>query len=268
MKDEEATGLEALIVLNYEQGNLSEVQQHSLHAAERGRLASPTTTAYMLAHTGACLAEIGRDIPRAEALLLEAQSIGDRIGLETIDIPFGLGFIRRHQGEVEEARHLLRQGWQKARAAQDHWRECTSLTNLVMLELEAGNPSAALDCCSELIHVTAQMSEGSEAPHAAALDALVRYLMGEKNAEEALERSRQTLHQIDSPRMLAYIQTVAARMDLQQGRTKKAIARAEEALEAAQIVNNPSEIALAWAVIIQASIRLENHQCATQHVAQ
>ncbi|HEY9600881.1 MAG TPA: hypothetical protein V6C85_04670 [Allocoleopsis sp.] len=68
--------------------------------------------------------------------------------------------------------------------------------------------------------------------------------------------------------MLAYIQTVAARMDLQQGRTKKAIARAEEALEAAQIVNNPSEIALAWAVIIQASIRLENHHCATQHVAQ
>lgn len=74
LKDEEAIGLEALIVLNYDHGNLSAVQQHSLRAAEQGRTASPTTTLYVLAHTGSCLAEIGRDIPRAEALLLEAQS--------------------------------------------------------------------------------------------------------------------------------------------------------------------------------------------------
>jgi DNA-binding SARP family transcriptional activator/predicted ATPase len=258
LKDEEATALEALIVLNYDHGNLSEVQQHSLRAAEQGRTASPATTMYMLAHTGSCLAEIGRDIPRAEALLLEAQSIADRLGLGTIDIPFGLGCVRRYQGQVDEARSLLRQGWQLAQLAQDHWRECTSLTNLVMLELEAGQPSVALDYCSELVHVSAQMGDGSEAPHAAALDALTRYLLQEKQAAIALEQSCQILKQIDSPRILAYIQTIAAEWDLRQDNVNQAIARAKEALEAAQVVNNPSELTLAWATVIQASRSLSN----------
>ena len=201
LKDEEAIGLEALIGLNYDHGNLSAVQQHSLRAAEQGRTASPMRTLYMLAHTGSCLAEIGREIPRAEALLLEAQSIADRLGLEASDIPFGLGCVRRYQGEIEEARSLLRQGWQMAQRLQDHWRECTCLMNLVMLELEVGQFALALDYCSELIQVSAQMGEGSEAPHAAALDALTRYLLQEKNAAESLERSRQVLKRIELTRL-------------------------------------------------------------------
>lgn len=256
LKDEEATGLEALIDLNYNHGNLSEVQRHSLRAAEQGRSASPATTMYMLAHTGDCLAEIGRDIPRAEALLLEAQSIADRLGMDTIDIPLGLGCVRRYQGQVEEARLLLHQGWQLAQLAQDHWRECTCLINLVMLELEAGQPLVALDHCSELIHVSAQMGEGSEASHAAALDAITRYLLQEPNAEAALERSRRTLKQIDSPRILSYIQTLAAEWNLDQGNYQQALIHAEEALESAQVVDNPSEIALAWSVFIQAQQQL------------
>jgi DNA-binding SARP family transcriptional activator/predicted ATPase len=265
LNDEEATGLEALIVLNYDHGNLSEVQQHSLRAAEQGRTASPATTMYMLAHTGSCLAEIGRDISRAEALLLEAQSIADRLGLDTIDISFGLGCVRRYQGQVEDARSLLRQGWQMAQRAQDHWRECTCLTNLVMLELEAKQPSLALDYCSELIHVSGQMGEGSEAPHAAALDAVTRYLLQEKNAGEAVERSRQVLKKIDSPRILSSIQTIAAAWDLHQGNVDQALLRAEEALEAAQVVDNLSEIALAGAIVIRANCQLKQVDWAKQH---
>lgn len=268
LKDEEATGLEALIALNYDHGNLGEVQMHSLRAAEQGRAASPSTMMYMLAHTGSCLAEIGRDIPRAEALLLEARSMGDRLGLDTIDIPFGLGCVRRYQGQVEEARSLLRQGWQMAEEAQDHWRECTCLINLVMLELEMGQPAIALDYCSDLIHVSAQMGEGSEAPHAAALDAVTRYWLQEENAATTLGRSCQVLHQIDSPRILAFIQTIAAQWDLQQGNGNQAIARAKEAYAAAQVVDNPSEIALAGAALIQAYRQLGNGDDAKQHFIQ
>lgn len=265
LKDEEAMGLEALIVLNYDHGNLSEVQRHSLRAAEQGRNASPSTTMYMLAHTGSCLAEIGREMIRAEALLFEAQSIADRLGVEAIDIPFGLGCVRRYQGQINEARALLQQGWQMAQIAQDHWRECTCLTSLVMLELEAGQPALALDYCSELIHVSAQMGEGSEAPHAAALDAVTRYLLQEKNSGEALERSRQVLKKIDSPRILSYVQTIAAAWDLQQGNVKQAIWRAEEALEAAQLVANPSEIALAGANVIRSHRQLGEIDAANRH---
>ncbi|MEW6494066.1 MAG: hypothetical protein AB1589_16365 [Cyanobacteriota bacterium] len=221
--------------------------------------------AYMLAHTGSCLADIGRDLNRAEALLLEAESLADRLGLKIIDIPFGMGIMRRYQGKVAEARQLLAQGWRMTQIAQDHWRECACLTNLVMLELEAGEPRQALDYCSELVTVTAQMSGGTEAPHAAALDAVIRYALGEKEAAEAIARSCLTLQRLDSPRMLCYIQTFAAEIDLQQQHTEQAITRAQEALQAAQIVNNPSELALAWAVFIQAEISLGDRKSATKH---
>jgi len=82
-------------------GNLGEVQRYSLQAAERGRIASPAMTMYMLAHSGSCLAEIGREMTRAEALLLEAQSIGDRLGTTSLDIPFGLGCVYRYQGRIQ-----------------------------------------------------------------------------------------------------------------------------------------------------------------------
>lgn len=263
--DDESTGLEALIILNYDHGNLSEVQRYSLQAAERGRIASPATTMYMLAHSGSCLAEIGREMARAEALLLEAQSLGDRLGTTSIDIPFGLGCVYRHQGEVEAARSHLNQGWKMAQIAQDHWRECTCLTNLVMLELETGNPDLALEYTNELIHVAAQMGDGSEAPHAAALHAVTQYLLNDKRASDDLERSLHVLQQIDSPRMLAFVQTIAAQWDLEQGDLAQAVLRAEAALEAAQVVDNPSAIALAWAIIIQASQQRGNAICAHRH---
>ncbi len=265
LKDAEAIGLETLIMLSYDHGRLTQVQQHSLQAAERMRSASPTTTAYMLAHTGSCLAEIGRDMARAESLLLEAQTLAERVGLQTIDIPLGLGFIRRYQGNVEEARQWLEQGWKMAQIEQDHWRECTCLVNLVMLELEADHLVNALNYCHELTMVSAQMGEGSEASHTAALDAVIHYRLGTPEADRMLERSRQSLQQLESLRMLAYVQTMAAEFDLWQGNMKQAIARAEEALAAAQRVHNPSEIALAWAVIIQASLQLGNYNCAIQH---
>ncbi|HEY9638995.1 MAG TPA: hypothetical protein V6C57_00850, partial [Coleofasciculaceae cyanobacterium] len=267
LKEDESTGLESLIVLSYDHGNLSEVQQYSLRAAEQGRTASPAITMYMLAHTGCCLAEIGRDMIRAESLLLEAQFISDRLGIPASDIPFGLGCVRRFQGHIDEARSLLRQGWHMAQMAQDHWRECLCLTNLVMLELETGNPTTALNDSNELIYVSAQMGGGSEAPHAAALDAVTRYMLQENNAADSLARSLQVLRQIDSPRMLACIQTIAAQWDLLQGNWQQSVARAEEAWVAAQLISNPSAIALAGSVIIQANHQRGHLDCAQRHLA-
>lgn len=265
LTDEEAIGLEALINLNYDCGNLSGVYQHSLQAAEQGRKASPHTTAYMLAHTGSCLAEIGRDFHRCEALLLEATSLADRLGLKIIDIPFGMGMIRHYQSKMTEARQLLAQGWRMSQLAQDHWRECACLMNLVMVEIESRQWHQALDYCSEFVTVSAQMTGGSEAIHVAALDALIRYGLGENNAEQAMARSRLALQRLDSPRMLCYIQTIAAELDLQNQNPEQAINRAQDALQAAEIVNHSSELVLAWTVLIQAEISLEDNNIATQH---
>jgi predicted ATPase/DNA-binding SARP family transcriptional activator len=265
-RDEEAIGLEALIALHHDHGNLADVQLHSLRAAEQGRAASPTTTARMLAYTGWCLAEIERDMHRAEALLLEAQSLADRVGWETIDISSGMGIVHYYNGNVAEARLLLGKAWRMAQANHDHWRECICLKYLAMLELEANNPMAVLDYSRTIAMVATKMgSEGSEGPLAAALYALVSYVQNQAEADTVLEQALDALRQIDNQRMLAYTQTAAADLDLTRGRIKQGLARSQDALKAAQIVDYPSGVALAWATLGQALWELGDRQGAARH---
>ncbi len=265
LKDEEATGFEVLIALNYDHGNLTSVQEHSLRAVERGRAASSTTTARMLAYTGWCLAETEREMARAEALLSEAQLLAARVGLDLIDIPCGMGCVRRHAADFTTARSLLQQAWHKAQAEQDHWRECACLTYLTMTELEANNPIAAITYAAELATVAAKISgEGSEGAFAAVLDALARYAIGQADAEVMLAQALSALRQMDSQRMLAYTLTFAADIDLKYHRTELAIARAEAAFRAAQMVDHPSEMALAEATLIRGILQQGDHKTALQ----
>lgn len=260
-KDEAMIGLEALVVLHFNRHDFVRVHQDSLRVAEASRAASPVTAARMLAYGGSCLAEIGRDMLRAEALLLEAQSLADRVGLLIVDIPCGLGSVQRHNGHYAEARTLLQQAWRLAQTEQDHWRECSCLCYLAMTELEAGNPAAALPYCREMAEVATKMSgESSEGAFAVALEALSNYAQRKPDAAPALEQAILTLQQIDAKRMLSYLLVGAATSDLKTDQAELALYRAKTALEAAQAVNHPSEIALAWAILIQSTLTLGNWQ--------
>ncbi len=255
LKDEEAVGLETLGILHFNQNNFVSVHQHSLQAVEMSRVASPATAARLLAYSGSCLAEIGRDMVRAEALLLEAQSLAGRVGLELCDIYSGLGSVYAHNGRYAEARTLLHQAWQMSRIEQDHWREFTFLSYLAMIELEVNDPAAAVPYCHEMATVAAKIKgEGSEAKVAEALEALAHYTVQPTSPDADLERVIVTLQQVDAKRMLSYVLIGAAEVDLQREQPALAMLRAETALQSAQIIHHPSEIALAWAIAIQAAI--------------
>jgi predicted ATPase len=255
LTDAEAGALETLLILQFEGYDYQNVHQHSLRAVEVGRQASPATTARMLAYSGACLAEIGRDMARAEALLLEAQSLAHRVGVEHCDIASGLGCVHRHHGRYDQARLYLQQGWRVAQAQQDHWRESACLSYLAMTELEAGRPAAALPYCDEIAAVAANMPEDSSASATAlALTALAHYVLDAPNATAELAQAIAALQQADAKRMLAYVLMQAAEVDLRCDRPDLALSRAELALENAQIINHPSEIAQSWAIAVQGAI--------------
>lgn len=257
----ESTGLEALVILHFDRSNFASVHQHSLRAAEASRAASPATAARLLAYGGSCLAEIGREMSRAEALLLEAQSLAARVGLKEIGIDQGLGAVHRHRGNYAQARVLWQQAWRAARVQQDRWCECHNLSYLAMTELEAGDPAAALPYCQEMAIVSAKIKgEGSEGAIAQALLALANYQLHQPGADAALERAIVTLQQIDAKRMLSYVLIGAAQIDLDCDRTFLATTRAEAALAAAQTVDHPSEIALAWAILIQGILSLGDRE--------
>jgi DNA-binding SARP family transcriptional activator len=269
LNDAEAIGLEALMILQFNRDNFSGVHQHSLRVAEASQFATPATAALMLTHSGSCLAEIGRDMIRAEALLLEAQSLAARVELEICDIFSGLGGIHLHNGRYSEAKPLLQQAWQLAQVEQDHWRECTYSRYLAMIELESGNPAAALPYCDAMLEVATKIKgEGSEGVVAIALAALAYYELAQPTTEDALvemNKAIATLQQVDAKRMLAYVQIGAAQIDLESDRPELAVNRATIALQNARIVNHPSEIALSWAVLVQGLWALgERKQAAAQ----
>jgi hypothetical protein len=266
LKDEEAIALEVLMALSYDYDNLTSVHQHSLQAAERVRLASSAVMARTLAHSGWCLAEIERDMDRAEALLLEAQLLATRVGLEIGDISCGLGCVRRHAADFAGAHLLLEQAWHMAQVEQDHWRECACLSYLAMVELEADHPLRAVAYSTELAIVATKISgDGSEGAMAAALTALANYQLQQPEADAALGQAIATLQQVDAKRMLAYVLTGAAEVDLEEQRPRLAVHRAETALQAAQIIKHPSAIALAWAISIRGFLALdEREQAATR----
>ncbi len=252
LKDEEAIGLEALGTLHFSQNNHTDFHQHSLLAAEISRQASPATAARLLAFGASCLVEVGREMMRAEALLLEAQSLAARVGLELSDISIGLGCIHLYKGEHDLARTLLQQAWQQVQVEQDHWREGYCLSYLVMVELEADDPATALFYCHQMATMAAKIKgEGNEGTVAAALAALANYQLSSPDSEVALEAAVIKLQQADAKRMLAYILIGAAEIDLERKQFKVATVRAAAALEAAQAMEHPSEIALAWAILIK-----------------
>lgn len=282
LAEAEVSAHETMVVWQFEQDNLASVPQHSLHVATTGQVASPATMARRLAYSGSCLAEIGRDFLRAEALLGEAQLMAERVDLELCDLFSGWGCIHRHHDRYDEARSQLQRAWQLAQTQQDHWRECNVLSDLAMTELDSGNPTAALPYCREMAVVAAKMpGEGSEAATAIALEALAHYRQPHSQTEQtaidqALIGAIATLEDLDTKRMLAYIQMEAAATDIRGDRTRNpdpdrielAVSRAKAALHNAQAINHPSEIALSWTLLIDGLLQLSHNDQATMQFEQ
>lgn len=257
LTDDTAIGLEAIAAMYFNQSDFANMHPHLLRSIEVSRVASPAAAARLLALSASCLAAIGRDMVKAEALLLEAQSLAARVGLELCDIDSGWGDVHLHNGRYAEARTLFQRAWRLAQVEQDHWRSCTYLTSLAMVELEISDPAAALPYCSEMMIVAAKIQgEGSEGAVAAALAALAHYRLQQPGARDALEQAIATLTQVDAKRILSYVLIGVAETDLERSHPQLAVVRAETALQAAQAINHPSEIALAWALLVQALLVL------------
>lgn len=267
LNDEEARGLEILLVLNYSHENVSTVHHHALAVAETLSLTTPFTTARMLAYGGSCLAEIKRDLSRAEAMLAEAQTLAARMQLSISDIPGGLACIRNHFGNWDESRSLMKQAWQMAQLDHDHWRECAWLKFLIQFELEAGNFEAALHASQDMIEVTSKMGgEGSEEAFAIALQMLTRYHLQPQPNARSLDSAIVKLRELDTKRMLAYIQHSAAEVDLKHHQVERAIVRASEAYTAAQAVDDRCESVLALSVLARGAIAQSRHQQAVEFI--
>jgi tetratricopeptide (TPR) repeat protein len=254
-------GLFLISNLYYQQGDFHNALERIIKAEEAGRSADPATMIRAVADTAKCFGMVDQKIDRAESLALEAQELAEEMDLENTvyEIPLALALVNHHRGQYDRAIQQYRQALQLIRRQEDHWWECYVLQRLPMIELDRNRPAAAAKHCQDLLTIATNMGEGSEAPFARALMKLAAYQL-QQTGPEALDRELETLRRIDSKWMIAYLQTVAADFELNNGNEASAQNRARDAFEVASLVSRHSEMVWAGSILIQSLFRNGNNK--------
>lgn len=238
-----------LSVLDEESGEFVRAEERTLQAVAVGREADPATQAAALANTGRCLAQLERELPRAELFLREAE--GREVpGAASADLAWGLGLLAWHRGDLGEAREQLERALATAREGGNHWAAFECLSRLALVDVAGGQPGRALEREEELRIGAKRLEGGSEGPLAEALMALASYALDPcTEAHGALERALTQLRAQDSKAVLAAVLNQAAELDLRRGEAERARARAREALDAARLVGRERQLARAQGML-------------------
>ena len=241
-------GYQLMGLLRWEGGNWTDARRQMLQAELVSRSTDARGRVSGMSEAARCLALLERDLPEAEAMLLEAEAIASRAGIEPSAIPDGRGMLRMHQGKLDEAAALFERARLIARRDGERRIEFMALEHLIAVELQRADYGKAGGLCRELMALGEKLREGSEAPFARALCALSRYATGESAAREMFDCAVADLRAVDAKQRLAFILVRAALIELDRGDADAAAPLAEEAVAAAGALGRPSDVALAHAV--------------------
>jgi DNA-binding SARP family transcriptional activator len=245
-------GFHMLAYLRWEEGAFSDAERHMMRAELVSRAGDEREQVVAMAEAARCLVLLERDLPRAEALALEASARSGRAGIRPPAIADAQGMLRAHQGRLAEAAELFEEARLGAKRESDRMGEFQALEHLVVLRQQQGCWEEARRLCLDLDRLGARLREGSEAPFARALVALTSHALGEPEAQPALDAALEELRVADAKHRLAYTLTRAAHVDLDRGDSSRARARAEEARRMAQALGRPTETLLAGVVLARA----------------
>src|SRR5690606_29071176 len=131
-----------------------------------------------------------------EAMVLEAEALAQRIGIEPMALPDARGMLRLHQGELDAAAALFERARLVARRDGDRRAEFMALEHLDTVELQRARHAEASRICDELVALGERLREGSEAPFARALSALGRHAAGAPEAKAALDEALEALRAV------------------------------------------------------------------------
>jgi DNA-binding SARP family transcriptional activator len=236
--------------LHWMHGHWSGAREVVLQSERVARGGSDEEHVIGMAEAARCLAMLERDLPQADAMLLEAQAIASRKKVSHHAIPAAVGMLRFHENKLGEAAERFREARTLARSSGDRISEFQANEYLAMIEIERGRPDAAREHCAVLIELGEKLRDGSERPFAYALDALCNYAINDETGP--LESALEELRVADAKHRLAYTLTHAALLDLERGRPEAAVAQADEALTYAESLGRATETMLAHVVLAHA----------------
>jgi len=233
--------------VRWQHGQWNYAREESLQSARAVRGGNEEDQIVGMAETAKCLVMIERDLPKADAMLMEAKALSARKGLSHPAIPAGLGILRFHENKMDEAAELLKESRALCKSAGDRIQEFLANEYLVMIEFQRGRYEDALTYCRALVEIGDKLRVGSEGPFARALEALCEYALNDTG--DKLEPALKDLRDVDAKYRLSYALTRAAQLDCERGRFEDASRRAQEALGYAELLNRMTEMALARAIL-------------------
>ncbi len=96
-----------------------------------------------LGEAARCLVILDKDLPEAEAMLLEARALAQRTGVEHESLEDAQGLLRQFHGDHEEASKLFGKARDLSRRHGNRLNEFFALEHLVIAEMERGRRDTA-----------------------------------------------------------------------------------------------------------------------------
>lgn len=252
--------------LRWIHGDWTVARRDTLQAERITRGASDEEHIIGMAQTAKCLALLERDLPHADALLMEASALAKRKEINTTAIPGASGILRYYEGNLDQAEELLQEARTSCKAQGDRINEYQANEYLLMIALERDEVDTAQHYCSALLAIGEKLPQGSELPFAQALQALIRYAQEGQSTE--LNAGLHSLREVDAKHRLSYALNRIALLDIRQGEFENAVLHASEALICTELLGRASETMLARTVLGQAYSALSlDDQCEEQVVA-
>ena len=240
-------GYHLAATVRWTQGEWEGARKQSLQSARVIRSDDSKAHIVGMAETAKCLVMLERDLSQADAMLMEAGSLAERKHFAHPAIAAGTGMLRLYENRLDEAEELFQDSRTLCKSAGDRLNEFLASEYLVIIALQRGNIAVARDRAERLVTLGEKIREGSEKPFADALLGLCIYALDDDPGP--LDAALKDLRIADAKYRLAYILTRAALTDCERGRKADAVARAREALGYSQILERPTEMLLAHAVL-------------------
>jgi hypothetical protein len=257
-------GYQLASYVRWSHGQWSEAQRNSLQAERVTRAADDEAHILGMAEAAKCLAMLERDLSHADAMAMEANALAQRNSFQCPAIPLALGILRFYENKLDAAADYMEDARTISKTRGDRTSEFLSNEYLTLIEIERKEFGAAQKYCRALLDIGTRLREGSELPLAEALYQLCQY--GLDGEDSKLDDALESLRLADAKHRLTVVLNRAAMLDIHHGQSDKALARAAEALELAQIMERPSETLQAH-LSLEELHRHDNEAAATSHRA-
>lgn len=233
--------------VRWSQGEWEGAREQSLQSSRVMRGDDSKANIVGMAETAKCLVMLERDLSQADAMLMEAGSLAQRKHFAHPAIAAGTGMLRLHENRLDEAEELFQESRALCKSAGDRLNEFLASEYLVIIELQRERFAVARERAEQLALLGEKIREGSEKPFADALLGLCTYAIDDD--VEPLDTALEALRVADAKYRLAYTLTRAAVIDCERGRKQSAVERAREAIGYAKILERPTEMLIANAVL-------------------